>query len=138
METKLLEQKYQEEVRLCQMQLAQKSKEVEQLRGKLELLPEKRAEIAKHLQKVMENQWNEALKMIGERSSPQEQVRVVSPSQKLAQDKKQVVEYDETPVSSRGLKQNETAIQKYIDMVIICFFFYVSLFPIIFCYIVVE
>lgn len=122
METKLLEQKYQEEVRLCQMQLAQKSKEVEQLRGKLELLPEKRAEIAKHLQKVMENQWNEALKMIGERSSPQEQVRVVSPSQKLAQDKKQVVEYDETPVSSRGLKQNETAIQKYIDMVIICFF----------------
>lgn len=72
METKLLEQKYQEEVRLCQMQLAQKNKEVEQLRGKLALLPEKRAEIAKHLQKVMENQWNEALKMIGERSSPLE------------------------------------------------------------------
>lgn len=68
----MLEQKYQEEVRLYQMQLAQKNKEVEQLRGKLALLPEKRAEIAKHLQKVMENQWNEALKMIGERSSPLE------------------------------------------------------------------
>lgn len=79
----MLEQKYQEEVRLYQMQLAQKNKEVEQLRGKLALLPEKRAEIAKHLQKVMENQWNEALKMIGERSSPLEVTYYCPPVQNV-------------------------------------------------------
>lgn len=70
LEIKLLEQKYQEEIKLYQAQLAQKDKTIESLQSKVAQLPEKRAQIAKQLQKAMENQWNEALKMISGGSTP--------------------------------------------------------------------
>lgn len=52
------------------MQLSQTQKEVESLQSKLAQLPEKRAQIAKQLQKVMESQWSEALKMINSSPTP--------------------------------------------------------------------
>ncbi|XP_066146907.1 uncharacterized protein [Euwallacea fornicatus] len=134
LETRLLEQKHQEEIRLYQMRMSQKDKELEYLQSKLAHLPEKRAEIAKQLQKVMESQWNEALKMISCSSSPLSNEQSVPPTTTLPskqfpilasnneQLKKENIqnagEYNETPISSRVAKQGESEIQKYINMLL--------------------
>ncbi|XP_066262440.1 putative leucine-rich repeat-containing protein DDB_G0290503 isoform X2 [Euwallacea similis] len=134
LETRLLEQKHQEEIRLYQVQMSQKDKELEYLQSKLAHLPEKRAEIAKKLQKVMEDQWNEALKMISGSSSPLSNEQsapttitlpskqfpiLASTNEQLKKENTQnVAEYDETPVSSRVTKQGESEIQKYINMLL--------------------
>ncbi|KAL1506109.1 hypothetical protein ABEB36_005535 [Hypothenemus hampei] len=139
LETRLLEQKHQEETRLYQMQLSQKEKEIENLQSKLAALPEKRVEIAKQLQKVMENQWNEALKMIGD-SSPSmnseqnllNSNRFISKPLRSTEDMvdfrhetkreiqfENVSDFEETPISSRGHnKQSESEVQKYINMLL--------------------
>ena len=78
LETKLLEQKHQEEIRLYQIKLGQYKNDIENLQAKLANLPEKRAQIAKQLQKVMENQFNEALKMMGGTPSPLSEEKVTA------------------------------------------------------------
>ncbi|XP_050294210.1 rho-associated protein kinase 1 isoform X3 [Anthonomus grandis grandis] len=134
LEIKLLEQKHQEEIRLYQMQLSHANKELETLQNKLAHLPEKRAEIAKQLQKVMESQWNEALKMISSSPSPLSNDNGALSNmfsskaysnkphkvlrKELDHDFDVMSDYDETPVSSRGPKQTESDIQKYINMLL--------------------
>ncbi|XP_019763262.2 girdin isoform X4 [Dendroctonus ponderosae] len=127
LEIKLLEQKHQEEMKLYQAQLTQKDKTIESLQAKVAQLPEKRAQIAKQLQKAMENQWNEALKMISGGSTPLSNdqqgfagtnplFHAVADSGQLHKQLESASDYDETPVSSRGAKQSESEIQKYINM----------------------
>ncbi|ERL90474.1 hypothetical protein D910_07823 [Dendroctonus ponderosae] len=129
LEIKLLEQKHQEEMKLYQAQLTQKDKTIESLQAKVAQLPEKRAQIAKQLQKAMENQWNEALKMISGGSTPLSNdqqgfagtnplFHAVADSGQLHKQLESASDYDETPVSSRGAKQSESEIQKYINMLL--------------------
>uniref|UniRef100_A0AAR5PQI3 Uncharacterized protein n=1 Tax=Dendroctonus ponderosae TaxID=77166 RepID=A0AAR5PQI3_DENPD len=129
LEIKLLEQKHQEEIKLYQAQLTQKDKTIESLQAKVAQLPEKRAQIAKQLQKAMENQWNEALKMISGGSTPLSNdqqgfagtnplFHAVADSGQLHKQLESASDYDETPVSSRGAKQSESEIQKYINMLL--------------------
>ncbi|XP_076258236.1 uncharacterized protein LOC143195172 isoform X1 [Rhynchophorus ferrugineus] len=138
LETKLLEQKHQEEIRLFEIQVSQYKKEMNNLQTKLANLPEKRAQIAKQLQKVMENQWNEALKMIsgspsfsGQQSLTELPPKSVESYNNLRDLQQQPTQhhgrqeqfesgsdYDETPVSSRGIKGSESEIQKYINMLL--------------------
>ncbi|CAH1134996.1 unnamed protein product [Ceutorhynchus assimilis] len=122
LETKLLDQKHQEEIRLYQMQLTQSHKEIEILRSKLAHLPEKRAQIAKQIQKVMENQWNEALKMIDDTPTPErsEHGYACKKEEIYKREPESVSDLDETPVSSRGgqQKQSDSEIQKYINMLL--------------------
>ncbi|XP_060526547.1 CAP-Gly domain-containing linker protein 1 isoform X2 [Cylas formicarius] len=137
LEIKLLEEKHQEEVRLYQLQIVQLRKELEHLQTKLAHLPEKRAQIAKQLQKVMESQFNEAIKMMS--SSPASFTELPNgdsilndtlgnhlrydPNRNRRQEKDTIdgmSDFDETPVSSRGgePKQSESEIQKYINMLL--------------------
>ncbi|XP_056634825.1 repetitive organellar protein [Diorhabda sublineata] len=64
LEIELIEKKHKEETKLYQIQIMQQKQLVESLQNKLDQFQEKRIEIAKQLQKVMESQWNEALKII--------------------------------------------------------------------------
>ncbi|XP_030759827.1 putative leucine-rich repeat-containing protein DDB_G0290503 isoform X2 [Sitophilus oryzae] len=139
LEIKLLEQKQQEEIRLYEIQASQYKKEIENLQTKLANLPEKRAQIAKQLQKVMESHWDEALKMIGSSPSsfndnqvantlhnvskkPAEPYNRSSDPERYHQMRPEhfesVSDYEETPVSSRGVKNSESEIQKYINMLL--------------------
>lgn len=64
LEIELIEKKHKEETKLYQIQIMQQKQLVESLQNKLDQFQEKRIEIAKQLQKIMESQWNEALKII--------------------------------------------------------------------------
>ncbi|KAJ8920372.1 hypothetical protein NQ315_005237 [Exocentrus adspersus] len=70
LEIKLLEKKHQEEIKLYQIQIMQYKQQVEGLQSKMDQLHEKRVYVAKQLQKIMESQWAEALRIITNGKSP--------------------------------------------------------------------
>ncbi|CAH1961603.1 unnamed protein product [Acanthoscelides obtectus] len=70
LEISLLEKKHQEEIRLHQIQVMQYKQQAANLQGELDRLQEKRMEIARQLQKIMEAQWAEAVKIITSAKSP--------------------------------------------------------------------
>lgn len=69
-EIKLLEKKHQEEAKLYQVQILQYKQQIEDLESKLNHFQEKREIIAKQLQKIMETQLAEALRIIASGKSP--------------------------------------------------------------------
>lgn len=69
-EIKLLEKKHQEEAKLYEVQIMQYKEQIEDLQTKLNHFQEKRVTIAKQLQKIMETQWSEALRIIASGKSP--------------------------------------------------------------------
>lgn len=70
LEIKLLEKKHQEEIKLYQIQIMQHKQQAESIQSKLIQFQEKRVTVAKQLQKVMESQWNEAMRIIANGKSP--------------------------------------------------------------------
>ncbi|KAL3280256.1 hypothetical protein HHI36_017751 [Cryptolaemus montrouzieri] len=70
LEINLLEQKHQEEMQLKQVRTAQLEQKLHELQGKLDRQQDKRTELVKQLQKVMEAQWTEALRIINNGRSP--------------------------------------------------------------------
>lgn len=64
LEIKLLEKKHREEMRLYEIQIMQYKQQVEGLQSKMDQFHDKRVVIAKQLQKIMESQWSEALRII--------------------------------------------------------------------------
>nr|CAH7739211.1 unnamed protein product [Callosobruchus chinensis] len=70
LEISLLEKKHQEEIHLHQIQVKQHKQQAANLQNELDKLQEKRMEIAKQLQKIMEAQWAEAVKIITSSKSP--------------------------------------------------------------------
>nr|XP_023019518.1 myosin-4 isoform X1 [Leptinotarsa decemlineata] len=70
LEIKLLEKKHHEEIKLLQFQIVQHKQQADILQNKFEQLQEKRLQIAKQLQKVMESQWTETFRIIASGKSP--------------------------------------------------------------------
>ncbi|XP_049821127.1 repetitive organellar protein isoform X2 [Aethina tumida] len=70
LEIKLMEEKQEEEIKLYQIQIMQYKDEVQALKSKMEHLHERRNLQVQQLQKIMENQWNEALKIIANAKCP--------------------------------------------------------------------
>ncbi|CAH1119258.1 unnamed protein product [Phaedon cochleariae] len=70
LEIKLLEKKHQEEIKLYNIQIMQHKQQAENVQSKLDQIQEKRVQIAKQLQKIMESQWTEALRIISSGKSP--------------------------------------------------------------------
>lgn len=64
LEIKLLEKKHQEEIKLYEIQIAQYKQQVGGLQSKMDQFHDKRLVIARQLQKIMECQWAEALRII--------------------------------------------------------------------------
>lgn len=70
MEINLLEKKHQEEINLYQIQIMQYKQQIDSLQNKVGQFQEKRVQVAKQLQKIMETQWSEALRIIANGKSP--------------------------------------------------------------------
>lgn len=66
----LLEEKHKEEVRLCHIQLTQAQRHINDLQEKCMQQKEYKANIAEKLQKVMEAQWYEAVRILNSGRSP--------------------------------------------------------------------
>ncbi|XP_018580065.1 synaptonemal complex protein 1 isoform X2 [Anoplophora glabripennis] len=64
LEIKLLEKKHQEEIKLYEIQIMQHKQQVDGMQSKMDQLHDKRVVIAKQLQRIMESQWAEAMRII--------------------------------------------------------------------------
>lgn len=70
LEIQLLEEKQREEVRLYQIKLTQAQRHLEDLQERFRQQKEYKANITEQLQKVMEAQWHEAVRILNNGRSP--------------------------------------------------------------------
>lgn len=70
LEIQLLEEKHKEESRLFQIKLSQSQRHIEDLQLRFMHQKEYKANIAEQLQKVMEAQWSEAVRILNSGRSP--------------------------------------------------------------------
>ncbi|CAH1164824.1 unnamed protein product [Phyllotreta striolata] len=70
LEIKLLERKHREEIKLYRIEVMKYKQQAESIQNRLLHFQEKRVSVAKQLQKVMESQWSEAMKIIANGKSP--------------------------------------------------------------------
>lgn len=64
LEIKLMEEKHEEEKRLYDIQMMQYRQKIDEQHKQLDQIQEKRIHLAKQLQKMMESQWNEAMRIL--------------------------------------------------------------------------
>nr|CAI5828873.1 unnamed protein product [Callosobruchus analis] len=107
LEISLLEKKHQEEIRLHQIQVMQYKQQAANLQNELDRLQEKRMEIAKQLQKIMEAQWAEAVKIITSAKSPSFDDKAVNTLDQLNSLKTRSYHNVEEVFSQQGLNEEK-------------------------------